>query len=503
MDFLHNLHLAFSLILQPSNLLVCFTGVLIGTLVGVLPGLGPGTTIALLIPATYHLPPVASIIMLSGIFYGAMYGGSTTSILLNIPGEGASVVTCLDGYQMARQGRAGPALGISAFGSFIAGTIAAIFIMFLAPPLAKIALKFGPPENFSLMILGMTLLTTLGMGSKTKTLMMAAVGVILGTVGMDLISGVERFTFGSYTLMDGLNIVPVVMGLFGVGEILLNLEISMKGEIYKTKIPSLLPTLQDWKDSIRGIIRGGLIGFFVGILPGGGATIASFAAYSIEKKVSKHPEKFGKGAIEGVAAPEAANNAAAQGSFIPLLALGLPPNISTAILLGALILHGVKPGPFLIVRNPEIFWGIIGAMYVGNLMLLVLNLPLIGMWVKFLKTPYDILFPMILLLCLTGVYSVYNNVVEVFIMIIFGILGYLMRKLKYEAAPLVLAFILTPFLETALRQSLIMSHGSFSIFLENPISLILLICAAFSLASPILLGFGKKLAGLKGVEEEF
>jgi putative tricarboxylic transport membrane protein len=501
MDFFHNLHLAFSLILQPDNLLVCFTGAVIGTLVGVLPGLGPGTTIALLIPATYHLSPVASIIMLSGIFYGAMYGGSTTSILLNIPGEGASVVTCLDGYQMARQGRAGPALGISAFGSFIAGTVAAILIMFLAPPLAKIALKFGPPENFSLMILGMTLLTSLGMGSRMKTLMMAAVGVILGTIGMDAISGLLRFTFGSYTLLDGLNIVPVVMGLFGVGEILLNLEVSVKGEIYGTKIPSLLPSLKDWKDSIGGVLRGGLIGFFVGILPGGGATIASFAAYSIEKKLSRHPEKFGKGAIEGVAAPESANNAAAQGSFIPLLALGLPPNISTAILMGALILHGVKPGPFLIVRNPEIFWGIIGAMYIGNLMLLVLNLPLIGLWVKFLKTPYDILFPMILLLCLTGVYSVYNNVIEVFIMIIFGILGYLMRKFKYEAAPLVLAFILTPFLETSLRQSLIKSHGSFFIFFENPISLILLACAAISVASPLLLGFLKRPAALEGADE--
>ena len=492
MDFFSNLTTALSIVMTPENILLCFIGALVGTLVGVLPGLGPGPTIALLIPTTFHLSPVSAIIMLSGIFYGAMYGGSTTSILLNIPGEGASVVTCLDGYKMARDGRAGPALGISAFGSFIAGNLAAVLMMIIAPALADYALKFGPVENFSLMILAMTLIASLASGSMMKMLMMAAFGIFLGTMGMDFISGIERFTFGSYTLMDGMGIVPVVMGLFGVGEVLINIESSVKADIYKTKISSLLPTLRDWKDSIWPIIRGSFIGFFVGILPGGGATIASFASYSIEKKISKHPEKFGTGIIEGVASPEAANNSAAQGSFIPLLALGLPGNISTAILMGALILHGVKPGPFLLSRNPEIFWGVIGAMYLGNVMLLVLNLPLIGMWVRFLKIPYGILFPLILLLTLVGCYGVNNNIFEVIWMILFGIIGYLMRKFRYEPAPLVLAFILTPYLESALRQSLIISHGSFMIFLEKPISFILIIIAIVSIFSSYILGLKRK-----------
>jgi putative tricarboxylic transport membrane protein len=493
MDFFANLTTALSIVLLPHNIALCFIGVLIGTLVGVLPGLGPGPTIALLIPTTFHLAPVSAIIMLSGIFYGAMYGGSTTSILLNIPGEGASVVTCLDGYQMARQGRAGPALGISAFGSFIAGNLATVLIMIIAPALAQYALEFGPVENFSLMILAMTLIASLASGSMMKMLMMAAFGIFLGTMGMDFISGIERFTFGSYTLMDGMGIVPVVMGLFGVGEVLINIETSVKADIYKTTISSLLPTLRDWKDSLWPIIRGSFIGFFVGILPGGGATIASFASYSIEKKISKHPDKFGTGIIEGVASPESANNSAAQGSFIPLLALGLPGNISTAILMGALLLHGVKPGPFLIARNPEIFWGVIGAMYLGNLMLLALNLPLIGMWVRFLKIPYGILFPLILLLTLVGCYSVNNNIFEVVLMILFGIIGYLMRKFQYEPAPLVLAFILTPYLESALRQSLIISHGSFLIFLEKPISCILIIVAFLSIFSSYILGVKRKV----------
>jgi len=487
MDLLSNLQLAFSVVFQLDNLLFCFVGVLIGTLVGVLPGLGPVATMSLLLPSTFHISPVGAIIMLGGIYYGAQYGGSTTSILLNIPGEASSIVTCLDGYQMARQGRAGPALGISAFGSFIAGTLATIMIMLIAPPLTNFALKFGPPEYFSLMFLALTILTYLAQGSMIKALMMACVGIFLGTIGTDTISGMERFTYRSYTLMDGLGLVPVAMGLFGISEVLINIDQSLKADIYKTKIANLLPTLKDWKDSIMPILRGSVIGFFLGILPGGGAVIASFGAYAVEKKISKHPEKFGKGTIEGVASPESANNAASQGSFIPLLTLGIPANVIMAILLGALMTHGIKPGPLLIKNHPDLFWGVIGSMYIGNAMLLILNLPLIGMWVKILKIPYPILFPLILLFCLIGCYSVNNNIMEVLIMIIFGIVGYMMRKFEYEGAPLILAFVLSPMIENAFRQSLTMSHGSFSIFFARPISCILLIVAMLLLISPLVL----------------
>ena len=347
--------------------------------------------------------------MLAGIYYGAMYGGSITSILVNIPGESASVVTCLDGYQMARRGRAGPALGISAFGSFIAGTVATILIMLVAPPLAKLALKFGPPEYFSLMFLGLTLLIYLASGSMIKALMMACVGIFLGTIGTDTISGMERFTYRSYTLMDGMGLIPVIMGLFGISEVLLNHECLKTGDLQNPDFESP-PYAQDWKDSILPIIRGTFIGFFLGILPGGGAVIASFGAYAVEKRISKHPEKFGTGAIEGVAAPESANNAASQGAFIPLLTLGIPANVVMAILLGALLIHDIKPGPLLIKNHPDLFWGVVGSMYIGNVMLLILNIPLIGIWVKILKVPYPILFPLILLFCLIGVYSVNNNV---------------------------------------------------------------------------------------------
>jgi len=486
MDLLSNLQLAFSVIFQPGNLLFCFVGCLIGTLIGVLPGLGPVATISLLLPSTFHITPVSAIIMLAGIYYGAMYGGSITSILVNIPGEAASVITCLDGYQMARQGRAGPALGISAFGSFIAGTLATMMIMLVAPPLANFALKFGPPEYFSLMFLGLTVLTYLASGSMVKALMMACVGIFLGTIGTDNISGIERFTYHSYTLMDGIGLIPVIMGLFGISEVLLNIDQAARQEIYKTRIANLLPSLRDWKDSILPIIRGTFVGFFLGILPGGGAVIASFAAYAVEKKVSKHPEKFGTGAIEGVASPESANNSASQGAFIPLLTLGIPANVVMAILLGALLIHNIKPGPLLIRDHPDLFWGILGSMYIGNIMLLILNVPLIGMWVKVLKIPYPILFPLILLFCLIGVYSVNNNIFEVIIMIVFGIIGYLMKKFAYEGAPLILAFVLSPLMENALRQSLIMSHGSFSIFFTRSISLFLIASALFLLLMPLL-----------------
>ncbi len=496
MDFFANLYMSFSVACQPNNLLFCFIGVLIGTLVGVLPGLGPVATISLLLPSTFTINPVSALIMLAGIFYGAMYGGSTTSILVNIPGEAASVVTCLDGYQMARKGRAGPALGISAFGSFIAGTLSVIAIMLIAPPLANIALKFGPPEYFTLMFLGLTILTYLASGSMVKALMSACVGIFLGTIGTDTISGIERFTYRSYTLMDGIGLVPVIMGLFGISEVLINIdEQAAQRDVYDTKLSSLLPTKKDWRVSIGPIIRGSLIGFFLGILPGGGAVIASFAAYAVEKRISDHPEKFGTGVIEGVASPESANNAASQGAFIPLLTLGIPANVVMAILLGALLIHGIKPGPLLMKQNPDLFWGVVGSMYIGNAMLLVLNLPLIGIWVKILKIPYPILFPLILLFCLIGCYSLNNNVVEVMIMALFGMIGFLMKKFEYEGAPLILAFVLCPLLENALRQSLIMSHGSFTIFFTRPIALIFVIVALFLLVSPLIPGLKKRPKG--------
>ncbi len=498
MDFFSNLALAFTVILQPINLLFCFIGCVIGTLVGVLPGLGPPAAIAMLLPSTLHMTPVSAIIMLAGIYYGAMYGGSTTSILVNIPGEAASVVTCLDGYQMARQGRAGPALGISAFGSFVAGSIATVFIMLVAPSLARFALKFGPPEYFCLMLLGLTLVTSLGTGSLVKGLMMATVGIFLGTIGTDNISGQERFTYGSYTLMDGLAFIPVTMGLFGIPEVLENLEGSLRREMYKTKVADLLPTLRDWKNSIGAMVRGSFLGFFIGILPGGGPMIASLVAYGTEKRISKHPEKFGTGIIEGVAAPEAANNSASQGAFIPLLALGVPGNVTMAVLMGALLIYGIKPGPFLIDKNPNLFWGVIGSMYIGNVMLLILNLPLIGLWIKILKVPYSILYPLILLFCLIGSYSVSNNIYDVFTMLLFGVIGYVMKKFKYEGAPLILALVLSPLMENALRQSLILSHGSFSIFFTRPIALVLFIVAMLALLSQMMPGFRKKVSKIEG-----
>jgi putative tricarboxylic transport membrane protein len=496
MEFFSNLLMALTVAFQPNNLFFCFLGVLIGTLVGVLPGLGPVATISLLLPSTFQITPVAGLIMLAGIYYGAMYGGSTTSILVNIPGEAASVVTCLDGYQMARKGRAGPALGISAFGSFIAGTVAVIAFMLIAPPLANMALKFGPPEYFALMFLGLTVLTYLASGSMVKALMMASVGIFLGTIGTDIISGLERFTYRSYTLMDGLGLVPVIMGLFGISEVLLNIdEQAARRDIYETKISHLLPNREDWRNSFFPILRGSLIGFLLGILPGGGAVIASFGAYAIEKRISDHPEKFGTGVIEGVASPESANNAASQGAFIPLLTLGIPANVVMAILLGALLIHGIKPGPLLMKQNPDVFWGVIGSMYLGNVMLLILNLPLIGLWVKILKIPYPILFPLILLFCLIGCYSLNNNVVEIMIMILFGVVGFLMKKFGYEGAPLILAFVLSPLMENALRQSLIMSRGSFSIFFTRPIALAFFLAALFLLISPLVPGFKKRRKG--------
>jgi len=486
LDLLSQLVMGFSVALDPMNLFYCFLGVLIGTLVGVLPGLGPVAAMSLLLPATFHITPVAAIIMLSGIYYGAMYGGSTTSILVNIPGEAASVMTCLDGYQMARQGRAGPALGISAFGSFIAGTFGIIGLMLIAPPLVDFALKFGPPEYFSLMVLGLMILTFLTSASMIRALMMAAFGLVVGTIGLDNISGVSRFSFKIPELLDGVGLVPVVMGLFGISEVLLNIEMKIKRDVFTSKVKGLLPTLKDWSRAIGAILRATVIGFFLGILPGGGAVIASFVSYGIEKRMSKHPEEFGRGAIEGVAAPESANNSASQGAFIPLLTLGIPSNVVMAMLLGALIIHGVTPGPLLLSQHPQLFWGVVASMYVGNAMLLALNLPLIGVWVQLLRVPYPILFPLIILFCLIGSYSLNNSTMDVTIMLAFGVIGYLMRKLSLEAAPMVLAFVLGPMLETALRQSLIKSKGSFLIFFSSPISATCIISALILLVAPML-----------------
>jgi putative tricarboxylic transport membrane protein len=493
LDYWHNILYGFSVCLDPMNLFYCFVGVFVGTLIGVLPGVGPVATISMLLPATFKMSPVGAIIMLAGIYYGAMYGGSTTSILVNIPGEVASVVTCLDGYQMARKGRAGPALGIAAFGSFIAGTFSVVALTFLAPPLATIAIKFGPPEYFSLMVLGVTMIIYLAHGSMIKALMAACLGLLLSYVGLDNISGFERFTYGFPTLEDGIGLVPVAMGLFGIGEVLINIEESIaRREIFRAKLSNLMPTRKDWKDSAIPITRGSIIGFFLGVLPGGGHVLASFASYAIEKRFSKHPERFGQGAIEGVAGPESANNAGAGGQFIPLLTLGIPASPVMALMLGALVIFGLQPGPLLMTRSPDLFWGVIISMYIGNIMLLVLNLPAIGLWVQVLRIPYPFLFPLILLFCLIGSYSLSNNKYDVLIMVIFGVIGYLMKKVRFEGAPLLLGMVLGLMMEDAMRQSLIMSGGSFQIFISRPISAGFILTAVALLAIPIVRG-GKKL----------
>src|SRR5262245_19939332 len=486
MDLLQNLALGFAVALQPINLLYCFIGVFIGTLVGVLPGIGPVAAMSLLLPVTFTATPEAGIIMLAGIYYGSMYGGSTTAILVNIPGEAASVVTCLDGHQMARQGRAGPALGLAAIGSFIAGTFAIVGLMLVAPALARFAVKFGPAEYFSLMVLGLSILTYLSHGSLLKALIMACFGLVLSLIGLDSITGIPRLTFDRMELVDGVGLVPIVMGLFGVAEILANLEQKVAREVVTARIRGLLPSRSDWCQAGWPIARGSFIGFLLGILPGGGAVISSFLSYGIEKRMSKTPEQFGKGAIAGVAGPEAANNAAAGGGFIPLMTLGIPPNVVMALLLGAFIVHGLQPGPLLMTQNPGLFWGIVASMYIGNIMLLVLNLPLVGMWVQVLKVPYKILFPLILLFCLIGVYATSNAIFDLYVMIAFGAFGYLMRKFGYEPAPLVLAFVLGPLMENNLRKALILSDGSFGIFIERPISLTCLVLAVLILLSPLL-----------------
>jgi putative tricarboxylic transport membrane protein len=451
---------------------------------------------SLLLPTTFHVSPVAAIIMLSGIYYGAMYGGSTTSILVNIPGEAASVITCLDGYAMARQGRAGPALGMSAFASFIAGTVAVVGLMLVAPPLAEFALRFGPPEYFSLMVLGLAIVTYLASGPAWKALAMACLGISLGTIGMDSINATSRFTFGILELFDGVGLVPVAMGLFGISEVLLNVEQTMGRYIFETKIKNLLPSRSDWAESIWPAIRGTFIGFFLGVLPGGGPMIASFVSYAVEKKVSKTPEKFGTGMIAGVAGPEAANNAATGGAFVPLMTLGIPGNATTALLLGALIIYGVQPGPKMVTEHADLFWGVIASMYLGNAMLLVLNLPLIGLWVKILKVPYPVLFPLILLFCLIGAYSLNNSIAEMGIMVLFGVLGYLFKKFRYEMAPLILGLVLGPLMEHGFRASLTMFDGRLLLFFQRPICAVILGVAMAVLILP-LIPWSKKVSGFQ------
>ena len=486
MDLLNYILLGFHSALQPINLFYCFLGVLLGTLIGVLPGIGPVATISILLPITYKIPPISAIIMLAGIYYGAQYGGSTTSILLNIPGEATTVITCLDGYQMAKQGRAGPALGVAAIGSFIAGTISLLGLTFLALPFSEIAVRFGPPEYFSLMILALLILAYLAHGSMLKAVIMALFGLILTYVGTDNTTGSQRFTFGYVELSDGFDLVPLVMGLFGISEVLLNVEQTLSQEVLKTQIKNLLPTRQDWAKATGAIFRGTAIGFFLGILPGAGPVISSFVSYTVEKKLSPYPERFGTGVIEGVAGPESANNASAQGAFIPLLTLGVPPNVTMAILFGALMIHGLAPGPLLMKDHPDFFWGVVTSMYLGNIMLVFLNLPLIPLWVRVLKVPYPILFPLIVLFCVVGAYSLNNSASDILVMTGFGILGYLMKKLKYEGAPLVMAFVLGPMLELNLRRSLIVSDGSFTIFFTRPLSAVILVSALLILSFSFL-----------------
>ncbi len=467
--------------LLPTNLLYCFVGVFLGTLIGVLPGIGPATAIALLLPVTFGLPPATGIILLAGIYYGSMYGGSTTSILVNIPGEAASIVTCIDGHQMARAGRAGPALGIAAIGSFIAGTFGVIILCFLSAPLARAALSFGAREYFGLMVLGLVLVSCLSSGSLAKAALTTALGIVLGLMGVDTMSGASRFTFDRPEFIDGIDVITLVIGLFGVSEVLMNIEANLKRSVLEGRIQSVLPTREDWRRSRAPIARGSVLGFCLGLLPGGGGVIASFAAYAIEKRLSRTPQQFGKGAVEGVAGPESANNAAASAAFIPLLTLGIPPNVILGILLGALMIQGVAPGPLLMVNNADLFWGVVVSMYIGNVMLLVLNLPLIGMWVQLLRIPYGIMFPMILVFCVVGVYGTTNSTFHLYLAAGFGVLGYALRKTGHDLTPLVLGFVLGPLMEVHLRRGLIASDGDWSYFVTSPIAAICLAAAAILL----------------------
>jgi len=481
----------FAVATQPVNLLYAFIGCVLGTLIGVLPGLGPAAGTAILIPITFNLDPIGAIIMLAAIYYGAMYGGTITSVLVNVPGEAASVITCLDGYQMAKQGRAGPALGIAAIGSFIGGTFATLALMVVSLPLANFALRFGPPEVFALLVVGLSLVTGLSGRSLLAALIMTMFGLMLAMIGMDPVRGAPRFTLNIPPLYDGVGFIPVVMGLFGVGEILLSMEAPVL-EIIKTKLNDLWPKRKEWRVCTGAIGRGTVIGFFLGLIPGIGAIIPTFLAYAVEKKLSKHPEKFGTGVIEGVASPETANNSYANGAMVPLLTLGIPGSPTLAVIMGAFIIHGLTPGPFLFKERPDVVWGLIASLYLGNVILLVLNLPLVGFWAKLLEIKYQYLYPGILLFCILGAYSLNQSVFDVGVMVVFGVLGYIFRKLDWPLAPTVLALILGPMMERALRTSLEMSGGALSILVTRPISAVLLTIAVIVLASPAVRLLGKR-----------
>ena len=500
MELLDNLSLGFTTALTLQNLLYCFIGVLLGTMIGVLPGLGPIATIAMLLPATYALPPIAALIMLAGIYYGAQYGGSTTAILVNIPGESSSVVTAIDGYQMARRGRAGVALFTAGFGSFFAGCVATLVLAAFAAPLAEVAFKFGPAEYFSLMVLGLIGAVVLASGSLIKAIGMIVLGLLLGLIGTDVNSGAARYSFDIPELTDGIGFVAIAMGVFGFAEIMNNLEQKEKRETFLDKVTTLWPSKEDFKRMVPSILRGTGIGSILGVLPGGGAALAAFAAYSVEKKTSKHSAEFGKGAIEGVAGPESANNAASQTSFIPLLTLGIPPNAVMALMVGAMTIHNIQPGPQVMTSNPALFWGLIASMWIGNLMLIILNLPLIGVWVKMLTIPYRHLYPAILVFCCIGVYTVNNTNFDIFMTAAFGIAGYLFFKLGCEAPPLLLGFVLGPMMEENFRRALLLARGDFTVFLTRPLSLGLLI-AAVALVVIVTLPAVKKTREEAFVEE--
>ena len=486
MEIFNHLALGFETAFTLSNLLYCLIGVFLGTAIGVLPGLGPVATIAMLLPATFTLPPISSLIMLAGIYYGAQYGGSTTAILVNLPGESSSVVTAIDGYQMARKGHAGKALATAAIGSFVAGTIATLLLALFAPPLAEVALQFGPAEYFSLMVLGLVASVVLASGSLLRAIGMIILGLLLGLVGTDVNSGLPRYTFDVPELADGINFVVVAMGMFGLGEIIRNLEQEENRSLVMTKVKGLMPTKEDFKRIAAPILRGTVLGSALGILPGGGAMLSSFASYSIEKKMAKHPEEFGKGAIEGVAGPESANNAGAQTSFIPMLTLGIPSNPVMALMVGAMIIQGIQPGPAVMTEQPALFWGVIASMWIGNLFLVVLNLPLISIWVRMIMVPYHYLFPAILVFCGIGVFSLNNNTFDVYMMAGFGLFGYICAKLAMEPAPMLLGFIIGPMMEEYLRRALLLSRSDPLVFVERPISATMLAVAVLAMLAVLL-----------------
>jgi putative tricarboxylic transport membrane protein len=475
LETLQNLLLGFSVALAPSILFYAFVGCVIGTIVGMLPGVGPLAGISLLLPATFGLDATRAIVMLAGIYYGAMYGGSTTSILMRIPGEAASVMTCIDGYAMARKGRAGAALTIAAIGSYVAGSVSVVALMFMAPPLAAFALRFGPPEYFALLLLGLLVLAYMSSGSMAKSLAMAALGLLLGMIGIDQMTGYFRFAYGVVELGDGIGVVPVAVGLFGLSEILLTAGGGQPPEVAKPKLRELLPTRLEWRQTWWPVARGTGLGFLIGIIPGSAHVISSFVSYAVERRLSRTPQEFGQGAVAGVAGPESANNAATSGAFVPMLALGVPSGPIPAVMLAAMMVHGVSPGPMLISQQPQLFWGFIASMYVGNVVLLILNLPLVGLFVNLLRVPYPLLYPGILLFSILGVYAVNGSVVDIWIMVAMGVLGYFLRKLDFETAPIVLGLVLAPMIEMSLRQSLAMSDGDYSIFFTRPIATTLLV----------------------------